>query len=130
MSKGGIMKKGLLIKRINEEKEVEVKVVDINSSNSKTELHAIYDLLGVRLIDVVRYKGLSIYLDDEGLLKQDPKFTLLLTETNQKLYGNLLILGDVDDECETKSITTGDAMKFNDAFKWVDVATGRELLVW
>lgn len=123
------MKKGLLIKRKADGKSVDVNLVEIDGS--KSELHQIYDHLGVDLIDVVHYKEKSIYIDDEGLLKDDPQLTLLLNDTNQYLYGNVLIMGNVDDEGETLGITLKDVDSLISQLRVViDLVSNQELLLW
>ncbi|MBI9008473.1 MAG: hypothetical protein JEZ05_00450 [Tenericutes bacterium] len=124
------MKKGILIKRKSDGKKLEIKLVDLHSDKSVSELHQIYKLLEVSLIDVVEYKGMSIYVDDEGLLKDDPKLTMHIKDRNQCLFGNLLILGSVNDEGETMGITKDDATAFCDSKIFVHPKTERELIAW
>ena len=123
------MKKGLLVKRSEDNKSLELSLVEIDEDAS--ELHQIYNHLGVELIDVVNYKNKSIYVDDEGLLKPDPQLTMFLNDTNQDLYGNLLIMGDVDDEGETLGISSSDADSVLSEFEVVkDMLTEQEYLLW
>jgi hypothetical protein len=123
------MKKGLLIKRIEDNKSIEMNLVEIDGN--KSELHQIYDHLGVSLIDIVSYKNKSIYIDDEGLLKADPQLTLLLNDTNQYLYGNVLIMGDVDEEVETLGISSKEAEQLIRDIKIVkDLISNQELMLW
>ena len=99
--------------------------------SSKSELHQIYNHLGVSLIDVVSYKNKSIYIDDEGLLKADPQLTLLLNDTNQYLYGNVLIMGDVDEEGETLGISSKEVDELIGDIRVVkDLVSNQELLLW
>ncbi len=102
------MKRGLLIKRDKNNKSIEIKKVEINKNNDISELHQIYKHLEVDLIDIVTYKNKTIYVDDEGLLKENPKLTMLLKDTNQYLYGNLIIMCDVNEEGETLGISLKD----------------------
>ena len=63
------MKKGILIKRRSDGKKLEIKLVDIHSNESISELHQIYELLDVSLIDV-RFHLFSLLLqtiDDNHL---------------------------------------------------------------
>jgi arginine utilization protein RocB len=83
------------------------------------------------LIDIVSYKNKSIYIDDEGLLKADPQLTLLLNDTNQYLYGNVLIMGDVDEEVETLGISSKEAEQLIRDIKIVkDLISNQELMLW
>lgn len=58
-------------------------------------LEALYELLGVSLIDIVEYqingKYFDIVVDDEGLLKPNPKLTALSLDNKLTLFGNLFI---------------------------------------
>jgi len=123
------MKKGILVKRMSDGLKLEIKIVEINSSGTMGELDQIYQLMEVDLIDIVSYKGMSIYVDDEGLLKNDPKQTLYIKDRDQMLFGNLLILGDVNDEGETQGITAKDALEFNRSEILIHRVTGMELIV-
>ncbi len=120
------MKRGILIKRKEDGLQLEMNLVEI--APDKSELQQMYDLLNVNLIDVVSYKGLSIIVDDEGLLKGDPKLTLQLLETNQNLYGNILILGDVDDNGDTLGVTEKDIKLLNDARLLIEISSGMQVL--
>ena len=124
------MKKGILIKRKEDGKQLSIEMVEINAEDTRSNLQQIYDLLEVDLIDVVVHQGMSIYVDDEGLLKSDPKPTLYLDDYQQTLYGNVLILGNVDDEGETQGITPEDISKFKKSKLMVHRFTGIEMLVW
>ncbi|ERJ12520.1 DUF3846 domain-containing protein [Haloplasma contractile] len=103
------MKKGILIKRTEDQQSLAISVVEINKNSNMSELHQIYKHLGVNLIDIVSYRDKSIYIDDEGLLKAEPQLTMLLNDTNQYLYGNVLIMGPCDEEGETLGISIKDA---------------------
>ena len=54
--------------------------------------------------------GIDIYADDEGLLKADPKTTLIITDKKNRmkvltaLVGNLIFVSH-DDECNTTGLT-------------------------
>jgi len=124
------MKKGILIKRKLDGLRLEIKLVDLDSDKSVSELNQIYKLLEVDLIDVVEHEGMSIYVDDEGLLKSDPKLTMIIRDRNQKLYGNLLILGGVNDEGETLGISEEDAVALSKSEILLHRETGMQLLAW
>lgn len=124
------MKKGILIKRKEDGLQLDISLVDINAATTREELDQVYDLLDVSLIDIVSYKGTSIYLDDEGLLKLDPKLTMILGDTNQRLYGNLLIFGDVDEEGNTLGITEDAIATLNKSKILVQRSTGLQVLLW
>jgi hypothetical protein len=124
------MKKGILIKRKLDGLRLEIKLVDLDSDKNVSELNQIYKLLEVDLIDVVEYEGISIYVDDEGLLKSDPKLTMIIRNRNQKLYGNLLILGGVNDEGKTMGISEANATALSNSEILVHRETGMQLLAW
>lgn len=62
-----------------------------------------YGLIGADLFDVVRVEwhghDISIYLDDEGLLK--PNHGRLVQGYHEPLFGNLVITGGVNAEGDT-----------------------------
>lgn len=62
-----------------------------------------YPLLNCDHFDVVTtyYKGheLSIFVDDEGLLK--PNYGRRVENCNEPLFGNMVVLGGVDEEGNT-----------------------------
>ena len=105
-------------------------MVEIDSDSTKGELEQIYSLLEVDLIDVVEHEGMSIYVDDEGLLKADPKPTLKLNDTQQTLYGNILILGDVDENGETMGVSEENISCFGTSRLFQNRFTGMQMLVW
>ena len=55
-------------------------------------------------------QGIDIFADDEGLLKADPKTTLIITDKKNRmkvltaLVGNLIFVSH-DDECNTTGLT-------------------------
>lgn len=123
------MKQGILIKRVEGKNELDISIVEIDSNSTKEELNQIYELLDVDLIDVVSYKDTSIYLDDEGLLKANPKLTMILDERNQKLYGNILIFGNVDDEGNTMGVTKKVLTLISEAQILLQRSTGLQVIL-
>ena len=74
------------------------EISEVEVPKGEDQLQAIYDLLGVDLITCVAYsedcRGETVYVDDEGLLK-DPHlfFKVPFVEGHQWLAGSGLILG-------------------------------------
>ena|SRR5690554_2113913 len=123
------MKRGLLIKRSDDQKTLQVQLVELNKDES--ELAQIYRLLDVQLIDIVSYKKKSIYVDDEGLCVSNPQLTMILQDTNQNLYGNILVLGDCDDSGETQGISLEDVYSLIKELKIKrSILTQEDLIVW
>jgi hypothetical protein len=124
------MKKGILIKRTEDKQSLDISIIEINKNSNMSELHQIYKHLGVDLIDIVSYKNKSIYIDDEGLLKEKPQLTMLLNNTNQYLYGNVLIMGPCDEEGETLGISMKDANLLVKEMQVVRDLSNHELILW
>jgi hypothetical protein len=82
---------------INEDKRTIVKEVDIKSYKDY------YPLIGSSLFDVVSLdwvgQPVSIFLDDEGLLKHN--YGRLVMGYPDPLFGNLVVAGGVDSEGKT-----------------------------
>lgn len=125
------MKKGILIKMNKETEKIEIDYEKIEGFDSSEELQSIYKLLDVRMIDVVDKGDYSIYLDDEGLLKDDTRLTLVIPERNVQLFGNVLILGGVDEEGNTKGLCIDEV---NEILSDMDIQYiedfGHEIAVW
>ncbi|QVK19311.1 hypothetical protein KHQ81_06370 [Mycoplasmatota bacterium] len=125
------MKKGLLIKRKDNKKSLEISIIEINKHANVSELHQIYKHLNVDLIDIVSYQGKTIYFDDEGLLKADPQVTLLLNDRNQYLYGNVLIMGNCDENGEILGISTKDIELLKSNLQMVkNLETNSDVVIW
>ena len=78
---------------VNEDK---VKLVDPKG------LKDYYRLIGCHTVDIVcrRINGkyFNIICDDEGLLTENPKIVAIDKNRDPMLVGNLIIVGDVDDD--------------------------------
>jgi hypothetical protein len=70
------------------------KLRTITEVDYKGTLESIYDLTECDCVDSVRFdKGDSIYVDDEGLHKEELHFFILRSNPFQPLAGNGLVVG-------------------------------------
>ena len=84
---------------------IDVKTQEIKEVECGNNLQNIYDLIDCRLIDIVSIDDVnSIFVDDEGILKDNLYFEYSGSENVFKLAGNGLVLG-VDDEGNSISPT-------------------------
>ena len=84
---------------------IDVKTQEIKEVEHDGKLQNIYDLIDCRTIDIVRIDDVNgIFVDDEGLLKDNLYFEYSGSENVFKLAGNGLILG-VNDEGNSISPT-------------------------
>ena len=84
---------------------IDVKTQEIKEVEHDNTLQNIYDLIDCRAFDLVRIDDVnSIFVDDEGILKDNLYFEYSGSENVFKLAGNGLILG-VDDEGNSISPT-------------------------
>ena len=84
---------------------IDVKTQEIKEGDHDGKLQNIYDLIDCRTIDIVRIDDVNgIFVDDEGLLKDNLYFEYSGSENVFKLAGSGLILG-VDDEGNSISPT-------------------------
>ena len=84
---------------------IDVKTQEIKEVEYDNTLQNIYDLIDCRAFDLVRIDDVnSIFVDDEGILKDNLYFEYSGSENVFKLAGNGLILG-VDDEGNSISPT-------------------------
>jgi len=76
-----------------------------------------YEHLEASLFDViyVTYKGhrLSVFVDDEGMLKSG-NYGRLIADYPNPIFGNVVIVGDVDEEGETLGLP--DDLNLTDMF--------------
>ena len=76
---------------------IDVKTQEIKEVEHDNTLQNIYDLIDCRLIDIVSIDDVnSIFVDDEGILKDNLYFEYSGSENVFKLAGNGLILGVYD----------------------------------
>ena len=84
---------------------IDVKTQEVKEVECGNNLQNIYDLIDCRLIDIVGIDDVnSIFVDDEGILKDNLYFEYSGSENVFKLAGSGLILG-VDDEGNSISPT-------------------------
>tara|TARA_Y100000758_G_C15927983_1_gene377619 strand:+ start:78 stop:446 length:369 start_codon:yes stop_codon:yes gene_type:complete len=84
---------------------IDVKTQEIKEVEHDNTLQNIYDLIDCRAFDLVSIDDVnSIFVDDEGILKDNLYFEYSGSENVFKLAGNGLILG-VDDEGNSISPT-------------------------
>ena len=84
---------------------IDVKNQEIKEVEHDNTLQNIYDLIDCRVFDVVRIDDVnSIFVDDEGILKDNLYFEYSGSGRVFQLAGNGLILG-VDDEGDSTSPT-------------------------
>ena len=84
---------------------INVKTQEVKEVEHDNTLQNIYDLIDCRAFDLVRIDDVnSIFVDDEGILKDNLYFEYSGSENVFKLAGNGLILG-VDDEGNSISPT-------------------------
>ena len=84
---------------------IDVKTQEIKEVEHDNTLQNIYDLIDCRAFDLVRIDDVnSIFVDDEGILKDNLYFEYSGSENVFKLAGNGLVLG-VDDEGNSISPT-------------------------
>lgn len=95
-------KTGLLI-NVNDNK---VEVVEVKG------LKDYYRLIGCKLVDIVNLdingKRYDIVVDDEGILIENPKISAVDDNGKPMLVGNIIVLGKVDDEGDSTSLTVAD----------------------
>ena len=84
---------------------IDVKTQEVKEVEHDDTLQNIYNLVDCRTFDVVRIDDVnSIFVDDEGILKDNLYFEYSGSENVFKLAGNGLVLG-VDDEGNSISPT-------------------------
>ena len=77
---------------------IDVKTQEIKEVEHDGEIQNIYNLIDCRAFDLVRIDDVnSIFVDDEGILKDNLYFEYSVSDRVFQLAGNGLILG-VDDE--------------------------------
>jgi len=88
---------------------IDVKTQEIKEVEHDDTLQNIYDLIDCRAFDLVRLNEVdgifnSIFVDDEGILKDNLYFEYSVSDRVFQLAGNGLVLG-VDDEGNSTSPT-------------------------
>ena len=84
---------------------IDVKTQEIKEVEHDDTLQNIYDLINCRAFDLVRIDDVnSIFVDDEGILKDNLYFEYSVSDRVFQLAGNGLVLG-VDDEGNSISTT-------------------------
>ena len=84
---------------------IDVKTQEIKEVEHDDTLQNIYDLIDCRAFDLVRIDDVnSIFVDDEGILKDNLYFEYSVSDRVFQLAGNGLVLG-VDDEGNSTSPT-------------------------
>ena len=84
---------------------IDVKTQEIKEVEHDDTLQNIYDLIDCRAFDLVRIDDVnSIFVDDEGILKDNLYFEYSVSDRVFQLAGNGLVLG-VDDEGNSISTT-------------------------
>lgn len=81
-----------------------VEKPDITICYIQDSLEEFYKLINCDLIDITQYKDMNVICDDEGLLKDDFKPSLVIND-RQALVGNLIFTGGTDEEGNLTSIT-------------------------
>jgi hypothetical protein len=105
------MKRGILV----DVAKLTVREVQFNG------LKDMYRLIDCDLVECVSYgKDLDVWVDEEGLLKNDGKGFFMLPSYPQPLKGNGLLTGGVDEDGETVSCT----MSLEDAAKLITFGVG------
>lgn len=84
-------------------------------------LKTIYELLKCDTIDIItRYigtKAFNIIVDDEGALIRDNFITGMCLDANEKLVGNIIVVGLPDSEGDSTNLSEKDIMKINKQLK-------------
>ena len=89
----------------------------ITEVNYTGDFREIYDLIGCRTFDCVRlYETQDMYIDDEGLLKNNQRY-FRMTELGANYGGKALLLSH-DDEGETTG-TNLDLQMVEDMVEWL-----------
>ena len=84
---------------------IDVKTQEIKEVEHDDTLQNIYDLIDCRAFDLVRIDDVnSIFVDDEGILKDNLYFEYSVSDRVFQLAGNGLVLG-VDDKGNSISAT-------------------------
>lgn len=86
-----------------------VSQIEISKANVLGDLYAAMDC---HLVDVVRYNNLDVWVDDEGLMKDDQKF-FKLVDGHQPLAGKAVILeSDREGESIPTTVSVADVYAF------------------
>jgi hypothetical protein len=105
------MKRGILV----DVAKLTVREVQFNG------LKDMYRLIDCDMVECVSYgKDLDVWVDEEGLLKNDGKGFFMLPSYPQPFKGNGLLTGGVDENGETVSCT----MSLEDAAKLITFGVG------
>ena len=94
---------------------VDVKNNIVEPKNILDNLDSYYKELNCSTIDIVErrignnHKYFNIICDDEGLLTDNPKISAISSNMQPMLYGNLFIVGDVDENGNLLSLTEKEA---------------------
>ena len=94
--------------KIDTDGNASVKDIEGNLKSLQTEVGGLITL--ANYYEELEDHGIDIFADDEGLLKADPKTTLIITDKKNRmkvltaLVGNLIFVSH-DDECNTTGLT-------------------------
>ena len=93
----------------------------------KNNLNFFYNEIGCEMIDVVRFDGFDIFVDDEGLLKKGNVVAeITWGEFKVPLAGNLLITKGADDNGKTLWFDNDELVDLTLMEKIVDMLDGCE----
>lgn len=104
----------------------EHKVVEIGD---KDHLKQFYKLIDCECIDIatrrIGGKRFDVVVDDEGLFAERPICSAYDKKHNPMLVGNLVILGEADDEGNLTSLSVHDVMLVKEAIRYtIDLQSG------
>ena len=94
--------------KIDTDGKADVKNIKGDLRSLQTEVGGLITL--ANYYEELENQGIDIFADDEGLLKADPKTTLIITDKKNRmkaltaLVGNLIFVSH-DDECNTTGLT-------------------------
>ena len=94
--------------KIDTDGNASVKDIEGNLKSLQTEVGGLITL--ANYYEELEDQGIDIFADDVGLLKVDPKTTLIITDKKNRmkvltcLVGNLIFVSH-DDECNTTGLT-------------------------
>lgn len=118
---------------------IKVLVLDVNAESEleeltvreiEDELHTYYEIIGCRCIDIPRRKIGGVYYDiicdDEGLLKDYPKPSMIDNSLQPMIVGTVVIAKSDDESGEMVSLDDEDIARIKgETVQLLDFTTGR-----
>lgn len=121
------MKQGILVRVATNRRLLVREVVNIEDETSIE--NEIKRLLSVDAYDVFFYKDTSIYVDKDRFSRHDYRDTLILTDIDVSLKGDVLVMGDIDYEGNVMDLSIDNVESFNNAISFLN-SRFEEMIRW